>query len=73
MTKNNFREFKVLRKLPPEHFWGCFLYQTDLFSQTKELGNLQIVQGGRNLKILGDFNSGEAVGALPMGGKPAFD
>ena len=53
LTKNHFREFKVLRKWPPGHLSGCFLYQTDLFFQTKEFGNLQIVREGRNLKILG--------------------
>ena len=43
----------MLRKLPPGHLLGCFLYQTDLFFQTKAFGNLQIVREGRNLKILG--------------------
>ena len=43
----------MLRKWPPEHLLGCFLYQTELFFQTKASGNLQIVREGQNLKILG--------------------
>ena len=43
----------MLRKWPPGHILGYFLYQTDLFFHNKEFGNLQIVREGRNLKILG--------------------
>ena len=52
LSKNHIRGFKMLRKSPPGHLSGCFLYQTELFFQTKASGNPQIVGEGRFLKIL---------------------